>query len=240
MTALIAREGSCSLLAGRTSRIGSDWVFCSFRLPTSMPIPLAVISPVDVELATWAFTGMRAPAHQPTCLLLVRPHSAAAATAIANGTELVLRTHFRDIAIATGPAEGASHLSSGERAVAARAVLSSIADANVAALADPITLLLPDLHFLPEPTKGLDLTISNATASSCTLSGADVPNFILFKSDVGTRCARVAAARLTFSPNPLMDLDLEPVWGPDAFPPARAILIGHRRFRAVRVPKIAA
>ena len=127
MTALVEREGACLPLDGRVVRLGSDCVLCCFRLPTSMPIPLAVVSPADIELLTWAFAGMTAPGRQPTCLLLVRPHSAVAANALANGTDLVLRTHFRDLAITTGPAEAAEGLSTDERAVMARAVLSSTA-----------------------------------------------------------------------------------------------------------------
>ena len=235
MTAFGEREPSPSSAGGRVFRLGADWAVCSFRLPTSMPIPLAVLSPAEIDLSTWAFAGMKAPTHRPTCLLLVQVRHAAASAALANGTRLVVRTHFHDLAISMRPQEAFDGLPSDERSLMARAVLSSVTADNVAALAEPIGLLAPALRGVPAAKDGPDLNFAAGRADACSLTGTEVPNFILFDTESGLRCARVATARVTLSPKASMDLTLEPVWGPETGPVRGTILIRDGHFTVARI-----
>lgn len=234
MTASFDREGASTRCDARIFRFGSDWVLCSFRLPTSMPIPLAVVAPGDVTLETWAFAGMTAREKRSTGLLLLRTRGDAAGTALARGTRLVVATHFHPITLATGPAEPAGTLSPGDAAVMARAVLSSMTPQNATALADPITLLAPAIRDVPVPKDGPEVTLAD-DPRACSVSGTEVPNYVLFDSGSGLRCARVATARMTFSPASRMDLDLDPLWGPEVGRPRRVFLIANGGFAAARL-----
>lgn len=240
MTTSVERDSLSSCYDGRVFRLGPDWALCSFRLSTSMPIPLALVAPGDIALETWAFTGMAARADRPTCLLLMRVQGAVARIAMEQGTHLVVDTHFHPIAVTTGPAETADGLPPGDRAVMARAVLSAMTPRNAAALADPITLLAPALRVLPVPKDAPEITLAADRSAACTVSGTDVPNYVLFDAEAGLRCARVATARLTFSPTPRMDLNLEPLWGPEAGPPNRTFLVADGRFATARLRAAAA
>lgn len=238
MTASVAREGRSSspTLDGRTIRLGPSWYLCRHRLPTAMPIPLAVASPGDVDLATWAFAGMKAPSREPTCLLLLRPNGIAPETALERGTRLVVATHFHDIAVSSGPAEAPEALEATERAVIAQAVLSAVTAGTVAALASLFPLLAPALRAMPIREDAPDLAIDPHRPGTCSLSGTAVPDYLLLDSDAGTRCVRVATARLAVSPQPRVDLDLEPLWGPggdDA--PGHAVLVGGGRSTPARL-----
>lgn len=238
MTASVAREGRSSSpsLDGRTIRLGPGWYLCSHRLPTAMPIPLAVAAPGDVDLATWAFAGMKAPSREPACLLLLRPNGAAAETALERGTRLVVATHFHDIAVSSGPAQAPEALAAAERAVIAQAVLSAVTAGTVAALASLFPLLAPALRAMPIREDAPDLAIDPHGAGTGSLSGTAVPDYVLLDSAAGTRCLRVAAARLAVSARPRMALDLEPLWGPageDA--PGHAVLLGDGRSTPARL-----
>lgn len=235
----IERDGFSTECDGRAFRLGADWALCSFRLPTSMPIPLAVVVPDGVALETWAFSGLDAQADRPTCLLLLRLQDAAARNALAHGTRLVVATHFHALAVTTGPAEPADRLPPDDRTVMARAVLSAMTPRNAAALADPISLLATALRAASVPKDGPEVTLAADRPAACTVSGTDVPNYVLFDSRAGLRCSRVAAARLVFSPAPRMDLDLEHLWGPDTAPPDRTFLVADGRFTTV-LPRVAA
>ncbi|GJD46940.1 hypothetical protein AFCDBAGC_4825 [Methylobacterium cerastii] len=234
MTASFDRKGPSTRYNARIFRLGADWVLCSFCLPTSMPIPLEVIAPDNVTLETWAFAGMTARERRPTGLLLLRTRGDAAETVFARGTSLVVATHFHSITLATGPAEPAGTLSPGDAAVMARAVLSSMTPRNAAALADPITLLAPAIRDLPVPKDGPVVTLVDDPLA-CSISGTEVPNYVLFDSGPGLRCARVATARMTFSPVSRMDLELDPLWGPEVGQPERAFLIANGGFAAARL-----
>lgn len=240
MTASVEQDGLPPCCDGRVFRLGPDWALCSFLLPTSMPIPLGVIEPAGMVLETWAFTGMTARASRPTCLLLVRAPVAEARIALERGTRFVVATHFHVVAVTTGPAEPAENLPPGDRAVMARAVLSAMTPRNAAALADPITLLAQALRAIPVPKDGPEVTVAADRSLACAVSGTDVPNYVLFDSNAGFRCARVATARLAFSPTPRMDLDLEPLWGPETWPPDRTFLVADGCFTAARLRAITA
>lgn len=242
MTASVAREGRSSspTLDGRTIRLGPGWYLCSHRLPTAMPIPLAVVAPGDVDLATWAFAGMKAPSREPACLLLLRPNGTAAETALERGTRLVVATHFHDIAVSSGPAQAPEALAAAERAVIAQAVLSAVTAGTVAALASLFPLLAPALRAMPiredAPDLAIDLAIDLHGAGTGSLSGTAVPDYVLLDSAAGTRCLRVATARLAVSARPRMDLDLEPLWGPDGEgAPGHAVLLGGGRSTPARL-----
>ena len=234
MTVSFDREGASIRCNARIFRLGSDWALCSFRLPTSMPFPLAVVAPGDVTLETWAFAGMTAREKRPTGLLLLRTRSDAAEKALARGTRLVVATHFHPITLETGPAEPAGMLSPGDAALMARAVLSSMTPRNAAALAGPITLLAPAIRDLPVPKDGPEVTLVD-DPRACSISGTEVPNYVLFDSRPGLRCARVATACMTFSPASRMDLELDPLWGPEVGRPERAFLIANGGFAAARL-----
>ena len=234
MTASFDHKDSSTRCNARIYRFGSDWVICSFRLPTSMPIPLEVVAPGDVTLETWAFAGMNARKKRPTGLLLLHTRGDAAETVLARGTRLVVATHFHPITLATGPAEPEGTLSPGDAAVMARAVLSSMTPRNAAALADPITLLAPAIRDLPVPQDGPEVTLVD-DPRACSISGTEVPNYVLFDSRSGLRCARVATVRMTFSPASRMDLELDPLWGPEVGRPERAFLIANGGFAAARL-----
>lgn len=238
MTASFDREGPSTRCNARIFRLGSDWVLCSFRLPTSMPIPLAVVAPADITLETWAFAGMSTREKPPTGLLLLRMRGDAAETVLARGTRLVVATHFHPITLAIGPADPAGTLTLGDAAVMARAVLSSMTPRNAAALAVPITLLAPAIRDLPVPQDGPEVTLVD-DPRACSISGTEVPNYVLFDSGSGLRCARVATARMTFSPASRMDLELDPLWGPEVGRPERAFLIANGGFAAARLSAVA-
>ena len=235
MTASVDQDGLSSCGDGRVFLLGPDWALCSFLLPTSMPIPLAVVEPAGMVLETWAFTGMTARASRPTCLLLVRTQVAEARIALERGTRFVVATHFHVVAVTTGPAEPAEDLPPVDRALMARAVLSAMTPRNAVALADPITLLAPALRALSVPKDVPEVAVAADRSSACTVSGTDVPNYVLFDSNAGLRCTRVSTARLAFSPTPRMDLDLEPLWGPETGSPDRTFLVADGCFTAARV-----
>ena len=233
MTVPVLQEGPPLSLGGHTFSLGPEWILCTFPLPTAMPIPLTVLSPIHAELVTWAFTGMEGPAYDPTCLLLIRVRQPSAVFGAV--MEIALRTHFFDIVIRTEVSDTAANLSLAARGLVARALLASVTPANVRALVDPLTFLLPALHQALITKEGPTCIVADAKTSSCTLSGTEVPNYILFQSGDDLRCVRVAGARLTFSPKPLMNLELESMWGRADLRPVQAILLGDRRFTVTRV-----
>lgn len=240
MPASVERDSPALRFKGRVFWLGPNWVVCSFRLPTSMPIPLEVVAPSDISLETWAFRGMAAQADRQVCLLLLRAHGGAARSALAHGMLLVVATHFHPVAIATDPAEAADGLPLGDRTVMAQAILSAMKPRNVAALADPVTLLAPALREVSVPKEAPEVTLAADPSVACTISGTHVPDYVLFDAEAGLRCIRVATARLSFSPTPSMDLDLEPLWGPEIGSPRHTFLVANGRFTTARLRAAAA
>ncbi|MCK2056373.1 hypothetical protein [Methylobacterium sp. 37f] len=235
MTASVKPKRSSNTCEGRLFDFGSDWVLCSFRLPTSMPIPLAVVAPSNISLETWAFTGMTSRANRPICLMLLRVEDAEARASLAREMRLVVATHFHLITVATTPTEPADGIDLNDQKVMAEAVLSAVTPRNARALADPIALLAPTLRAVPLPKSAPEIMLGPEPTEACTVSGTDVPNYILFDADAGLRLTRVATARLIFSPIPRMDLDLEPLWGAKIELPQRTFLVGHGRFTTARL-----
>ncbi|WP_375462387.1 hypothetical protein [uncultured Methylobacterium sp.] len=236
MARSVEDEGRAPGIDGRTIRLGPGWYLCKFRLPTAMPIPLGIARPEHLDLVTWAFAGMSAAASRPTCLLVARPRGREAEAALEGGGALVVATHFRDLHVSSSPARPPDELPPDERAVLARAVLSAVTARTVGPLAALFPLLAPALRAMPLAKDAPELALDPERPGSCSVSGADVPNYLVLDGPAGASCARVGTARLTFAPRPRMDLDLDPVWGPAPDRgPERAYLVGTGRFTPARL-----
>lgn len=213
--------------SGRTIRLGPDWYLCRLALPTSLPIPLGIEEPHGLDLVTWAFSGVTAAAADPACLLILRPRDAAARSALDSGTRLVVATHFRAMAVVLPAAEPAETLSQADRHTVARAIAPVIDPHLAQGLSAVFPLLRRALALWPVPDDAPTVTMDRTGRATCTLSGVEMPDYLLFPGEAGVACARVAEARLRFDRAARMDLDLERLWGPDV-PPSldRAILVG--------------
>jgi hypothetical protein len=87
------------------------------------------------------------------------------------------------------------------------------------------------------PANAPRLTLARDGDGAATLSGASVPNYLLFRARTTWSCARVAQATLRFGPAPEASLTLAPAWGtPRGAPVEAALLLGAGTVTAAALP----
>ncbi|KQT20021.1 hypothetical protein ASG40_04295 [Methylobacterium sp. Leaf399] len=212
-------------------------VVCRYPVSTSLPIPLAVLAPGGLDLVTWTFAGMGeagSGGQAPVALLVLAGPDAA--TALREAGELALATHFHDLAIAVPRSGTAQALTAVEREALCVAVLSAIVPETVGPLSKLLPMLRPVIDALPVPETAPELTVSGEGASTVTLAGFSVPNYLLLRGDGDLSCARVASARVRPGGDVRTDLTLDTVWGrPCGTRPDRAILLTEAGFSTARI-----
>ncbi len=218
---------------GRLFAAGNGVLVCRYPVATDLPIPLGITAPAGLRLLTWAFTGFGGAEPDPAGLLVL--HDAQAV--LAEGGALTLETHFRDVAIACPRPRPVAELTHPERGALGGAVLAAVTPETLDALATLFTLLAPAVADAPVPANAPRLTLARDGDGAATLSGASVPNYLLFRSRTTWSCARVAQATLRFGPAPEASLTLAPAWGsPRGAPVEAALLLGAGTVTAAALP----
>jgi hypothetical protein len=179
---------------------------------------------------TWAFCGLGRAGAEPTALVVF--------TADAPPVRLAIATHFHDLAVALSAPLPAAALAPEAWTVLCPAVLGALRPATRAALTRLLPHLEPALSVLAGAGEGPAdpvLTVTGETEAS--LTGPEVPDYLLLRAGTVWRCRHVARARLTFGAEPRTVLDLAPAWGEPARSPTDAALLV--RSGAVSVARVA-